>query len=920
MAPSSKTAAPTVLLLDGHSLAYRAFFALAEADLHTTSGQPTNAVYGFTSMLIKAWQDAKSRYLAVAFDRGAPLERLAIRPEYKAQRTSPPDEFRQQVNLIREVLKVLKVPVFEMDNVEADDILHVLGTQLAAEGATAVVVTADRDFFQMVGPKVRLVMNRRGISDTVTYDEAAVRQRYGFGPERYLDYAALRGDASDNIEGVAGIGEKTAAKLVQSHGTLEEIFAHLDDLTPKIRERLAEAQTRLLENREFFRFRTRDELAAHGAPVEILDVSAKDLQMGRWDPAEVRTLFDSLEFRTLYDRLGTDLPAAAPQGGLSADSAEIATVVELQAVVAEAARTGVVTMRVAGEKSHPRSAPTSLAIGIPGGARAGARVARVEHLGDPESVWSAIREPLASARLATHASKDALLRLAAAGLEPVGIAMDTEIAAYLVDPARGSYPLNELVAQYLGRELRLEPEPVEGQQELLLEEPSPPDPATPAAPAAAAPGSDLALGAEVVAVSELSALLEKELMERGAWDLLVDLELPLASVLSRVERAGVKVDTAYLAELSEAVGDELKTIEHEIYGHAAEPFNIGSPPQLRRILYEKLELKPTKRTKTGFSTDASVLESLREEHPIVDAILRYRERSKLKSTYLDALPPLVDPATGRLHCRFNQTVASTGRLSSEAPNLQNIPIRTEDGRRIRRAFVPEPGFLFVVADYSQIELRVLAHLSEDPELVSAFARGEDIHRHSISKALGIPLESVTGELRSIGKMVSYGVTYGMGPFGLAQRLHIPMDQARIYIEGFFASYPKVRDYLDAVVAQAKQDGYTTTILGRRRYLPDLNARNPAIRSNAERMALNAPIQGSAADIIKLAMVKADETLEERPGRMVLTVHDELVFEVPEDRVEGVAEEMRTVMEGVLDLRVPLKVDLAWGPNWADAKG
>ncbi|MEA2501882.1 MAG: polymerase [Actinomycetota bacterium] len=912
MPPSSKTSAPTVLLLDGHSLAYRAFFALAEADLRTTSGQPTNAVYGFTSMLIKAWQDAKSRYLAVAFDRGAPLERLAIRPEYKAQRQTPPDEFRQQVGLIREVLKVLQVPVFEMDNVEADDIIHVLGSQLAAEGATAVVVTADRDFFQMVGPRVRVVMNRRGISDTVTYDEAAVRQRYGFGPERYLDYAALRGDPSDNIEGVPGIGEKTAAKLVQTYGTLEAIFEHLDELPPKNRERLGEAQTRLLENREFFRFRSREELAAHGAPVEILDVSAKDLQMGRWDAAEVRRLFDSLEFRTLYERLGTDLPAAAPQGGLSAEAAEVTGIAELEAAVREAARSGVVTMRVAGEKSHPRSAPTSLAVGVPGGARAGARVARLENLGsDPEAVWAAIREPLASARLATHASKDALLRLAAADLKPAGIAMDTEIAAYLVDPARGSYPLDELVAQYLGRELRLEAEPVEGQQALLLDGVG--------GPADEGAGADLALGAEVVAVSELATLLEKELVERGAWDLLVDLELPLAAVLARVERAGVRLDTDYLAELSEAVGDELRTIEHEIYNHAGEPFNIGSPPQLRRILYEKLALKPTKRTKTGFSTDASVLESLREEHPIVDAILRYRERSKLKSTYLDALPPLVDATTGRLHCRFNQTVASTGRLSSDSPNLQNIPIRTEDGRRIRRAFVPEPGNLLVVADYSQIELRVLAHLSEDPELVSAFARGEDIHRHSISKALGIPLEAVTGELRSIGKMVSYGVTYGMGPFGLAQRLHIPMDQARIYIEGFFASYPRVRDYLDAVVAQAKLEGYTTTILGRRRYLPDLNARNPAIRSNAERMALNAPIQGSAADIIKLAMVKADEALEGRPGRMVLTVHDELVFEVPETEVEAVAEEMRTVMEGVLDLRVPLKVDLAWGRNWADAK-
>src|SRR5438128_1700777 len=336
MPTSSKSPAPTVLLLDGHSLAYRAFFALAEADLRTTSGQATNAVYGFTSMLIKAWQEAKSRYLAVAFDRGAPLERLAIRPEYKAQRQTPPDEFRQQVGLIREVLKVLQVPVFEMDIVEADDIIHVLGSQLAAEGATAVVVTADRDFFQMVGPRVRVVMNRRGISDTVTYDEAAVRQRYGFGPERYLDYAALRGDASDNIDGVPGIGEKTAAKLIQTYGTLEEIFEHLDELPPKNRERLGEARTRLLENREFFRFRSREELAAHGAPVEILDVSARDLQMGRWDAAEVRRLFDSLEFRTLYERLGTDLPAAAPQGGLSAEAVEVASIDELQAAAREA--------------------------------------------------------------------------------------------------------------------------------------------------------------------------------------------------------------------------------------------------------------------------------------------------------------------------------------------------------------------------------------------------------------------------------------------------------------------------------------------------------------------------------------------------------------------------------------------------------
>ena len=906
---AAKAAGQTVLLLDGHSLAYRAFFALAEADLRTTSGQPTNAVYGFVSMLIKAWQDHKTRHIAVAFDRGAPLERLAIRPEYKAQREAPPDEFRQQIGLIREVLGVLKVPVFELDNVEADDVLHILGTRLAAEGANVFLVTADRDFFQMVGPRIRLIMNRRGISDTVTYDEAAVRQRYGFGPERYLDYAAIRGDNSDNIEGVAGVGEKTAEKLVQAYGTLEEIYLHLDEvkLTAKARQNLLDAQARLLENREFFRLRTADELAAQGVPVERLDVSVGGIEMGRWDPEEVRHLFDILEFKTLYDRLGDDLPAAAPKGGLTAEASAIATVGDLADVLARARSEGVLTLRVAGDRAHPRAAPTALAIGVPGGAH----VLHVDRVPDPSPVWAQLQAALTETRVVTHGAKDLLLRLAAVGVVPAGIELDTEIAAYLVDPARGQYGLADLVAQYLGRELRLVSEEegeTEGQQSLLLD-------AAPPAPGA----TDLALGTEVVAVTELASLLSQELHDRGGWDLLVDLEQPLAAVLARVETAGVKVDGPYLTAMSEAVGDELKALEHEIYALADEPFNIGSPPQLRRILYEKLGLKPSKRTKTGYSTDASVLESLREEHTIVDLILHHRERAKLKSTYLDALPPLTDPGTGRLHCRFNQTVAATGRLSSEQPNLQNIPIRTEEGKQIRRAFVPEEGYLLVVADYSQIELRILAHLSEDPELVGAFARGEDIHRHSISKALGIPEDAVTPELRSIGKMVSYGVTYGMGAFGLAQRLHIPMDQARTYIDGFFGSYPRVREYLDGVVEQARREGYTTTILGRRRYLPDLNARNPAVRGNAERMALNAPIQGSAADVIKLAMVRADAALAGFDARMVLTVHDELVFEVAQDQVDGVAAAMRAEMEGALELRVPLKVDLAWGANWADAK-
>jgi DNA polymerase-1 len=893
------------LLLDGHSLAYRAFYALPP-DLRTTSGQVTNAVYGFTSMLIKALQDEATRHVAVAFDSGRPAERLAIRPEYKAQRTAAPDEFRQQMGLIREVLDALEVPVFEFEGIEADDVIYVLGSALAEQGHEVIVVTADRDFFQMVGPGVKLMMNRRGISETVVYDEEALRRRYGFGPERYLDYAALRGDPSDNIEGVKGVGEKTAEKLIQTHGTLEEVFGHLGELTPKLAASLAEAKDRLLGNREFFRFRTAAALAEQGVDANLLEKSAADIEMGEWDFGKIRRLFDALEFRSLYERLaGLDPEAGAPAArvGFEAETKEVSTLDELRALVAELSAADVVVLRAPGDPSSYRSAPEVVAFESKGAAW----TVSASALGESK-VFKELRPLIQNSKLATHGSKEAIMRLDAAGVSAGEFVMDTEIAAYLVDPARGSYALDDLSSRYLGRELRIDrPEAAVGQQSLLLEEPSEPE------------GEEPTIGLEAVAVAELSSVLEKELRDRGGWELLGDLELPLARVLAKVETAGIKIDTGYLDAMSSKMSSELRTIEEEIFNHAGEPFNVGSTPQLRRILYEKLGLRPSKKTKTGFSTDAGVLESLREEHPIVDAILKFREKSKLKSTYIDALPPLADPATGRIHCRFNQTVAATGRLSSERPNLQNIPIRTEEGRQIRRAFIPDAGNALLVADYSQIELRILAHLCEDPELVAAFDRGDDIHRRSIAKALGIPETEVSPELRSIGKMVSYGVTYGMGPFGLSQRLRIPVDQARSYIDGFFALYPKVRTYLDEVVARAAEEGFTTTMLGRRRYLPELTSRNPRVRSLGERMALNAPIQGSAADVIKLAMVKADRALDKTNARMILTVHDELVFEAPQKEVESIAIKVQHAMETAIELRVPLKADVAWGPNWAEAK-
>ena len=888
---------PRVLLLDGHSLAYRAFYALPP-DLRTSSGQVTNAVYGFTGMLIKALQDHKTAYVSVAFDKGPPLERLAIRPEYKAQRTSAPDEFKQQLGLIREVLEVLKIPVFELANIEADDILYILGTKAAEEGHEVVIVTADRDYFQMVGPRIKLMMNRRGISDTVIYDPDAVHERFGFGPERYLDYAALRGDPSDNIEGVPGVGEKTAAKLIHTYGPLEEIFAHLDELTPKLKANLAEAEERVLVNREFFRFRGVSELAAQGADVSCFDITADDMQMGEWDFGDIRKLFDSLEFRVLYERLTADRPEAIEAGeGLEAKVVLVRDEEAVAKMVEAASGASSIAIRVSGDPSNFQSPGLAAAICTGGTAYV---------VGEEMDVPAVLAKVVNLAPLVTHGSKELIERLGASAISVDRIEMDTEIASYLVDPARGSYRLDELARQYLGKELRLqEAEPLHEAQGSLLDEPEPPD-------------SD-ALGLEAVAINEMGPILLKELEQRGAASLFKELELPLARVLAKIESTGIKIDVGYLENMSVEMDSELRSIEGKIFDLAGEPFNIGSPPQLRHVLYEKLGLKPSKKTKTGFSTDASVLDSLREEHPIVDLILRHRERAKLKSTYLDALPPLVDPSTGRIHCRFNQTVATTGRLSSERPNLQNIPIRTEEGRQIRRAFIPDDGNQLVVADYSQIELRILAHLSQDEELVGAFRRGDDIHRLSIAKALGLDDSEVTPQLRSIGKMVSYGVTYGMGPFGLSQRLRIPVDQARTYIEGFFALYPGVRRFLDEVVEKATEDGFTTTILGRRRYVPELKSRNPRVRSLGERQALNAPIQGSAADIMKLAMVRVDEALGDGAARMVLTVHDELVLEAPDDEAAPTAELVRQAMESAAEFSVPLSADVAWGPNWAEAK-
>jgi DNA polymerase-1 len=868
---------PTRLfLLDGHSLSYRAFFALPTT-LATSSGQVTNAVYGFTSMLIKLLGEERPDLIAVAFDVGAPTVRLEKYAEYKAGRPEAPDEFRQQLGLIVEVLETLRIPVIGVEGHEADDAIATLALQAVERGIETVVVTADRDFFQLVRPGITVMFNVKGISDIKRYDEAAVQERFGLPPSRYLEYVALKGDPSDNIPGVPGVGEKTASKLVQEFGTVEELLARTSELKGKLREQIESAAEQLAMSKDLARLNTSVDL----------DIEPQDCVMGEWDLGAVQQLFTSLEFRTLFERLeeiGHGHKPALEVTELDlreTDAKELAEL--LGAAEPKAVRLQLDARAVRG-----------VGVSVGGGQAAYAPVKEVGEL--------VVSLEDAGAPKWIHDAKDAETVILAAGYVLAGVAFDTMLAAYLLDPATPSYELTALSQQYLGTDvLGSVGEEAEGQ---LF-------------------GASWRVpAAEAAAVALLAPVMAELLDKAGLRALLDDVELPLSSVLARMQARGISLDTGYLAEMAGTVRDEMATLRAEIFRQAGEEFNLNSPPQLRAILYDKLRLSPGKRTPKGqLSTDASVLEKLREQHPIVDALLSWRELDKLNSTYLEALPRQVDPSDGRVHTTFNQTGAATGRLSSSNPNLQNIPARTELGRQIRRAFVPGgEDQLLLVADYSQIELRILAHLAEDEGLRSAFESGHDIHAATAAKVYGLPQEQVDASLRSRAKAVNYGIAYGMNAYGLATRLEITVDEATEFIEAYFASFPQIRDFLDRQVARATKDGYTETLLGRRRYIPELQASNPRVRDMGRRMALNAPIQGSAADVFKLGMLRVDAALHGAglDCHMLLTVHDELVFEVGPGRVEEAAALVRREMEGAYALSVPLQADLGWGLNWAEA--
>jgi DNA polymerase I len=897
------TATSPLVLLDGHSLAYRAFFALP-SDLATTTGQVTNAVYGFTSMLVKLFGDFAPDRIAVCFDLGRPAYRHDVYEGYKANRRTSPDEFISQMPLIRDVLAALRIPVVEVEGYEADDVIATLVGQAKAEGLPVLIVTGDRDNLQLIDDRadVRVMMTRRGITDTAIYDEAAVQERYGVPPGRYLDVAALRGDASDNLPGVPGVGDKTATKLVQAYGSAEEVVAHAAEQRGKLRDNLLANADGVLRNKQLMILR--DDVP--------LPVGVRDLRIGSWDRTEIHRLFDTLEFHPLRERLfaTTAQPGPVDAGfqvdGRALGAGELASwlhEVPAGAQVALAAR--LIT--------RPGTAElTGMAFWAEG---RGAVWADLDEAtpGDLEALAALLADP-ERPKLA-HDAKYLYLAVWARGWELSGLAMDTALAAYLALPAQRTYDLADLALRYLRKELR--PEGAGGEEQPAGE------------------GTQLALDTgeadtwadwclRVTAVGELAEALGKEMAAMDVERLAREVELPLVPILAKLERTGIAVDLSVLEEIGDRLDARLADHEARVYQLAGEQFNIGSNPQLQQILFEKLRLPKTKRIKTGYTTDAAALAQLAvtNPHPILDALLGYREVAKLKNTYIDTLPKLVSPSSGRIHAQFNQLVASTGRLSSQNPNVQNIPIRTETGREIRRAFVAGQGTEgLLVADYAQIEFRVLAHLAGDEALIEAFLGGEDVHATVAGMVWGLPPDQVDRELRARVKMVTYGLAYGLSAYGLAQGIGIAPDEAKALMDTYFERFGKVKAYLDGVVTQARRDGYTHTILGRRRYLPDLASDSYQRRQMAERMALNAPIQGSAADIIKMAMVAVDRAMTDQglASRMVLQVHDELVFEVAPGEGERLAELVRREMQDVYLLRVPLEVSMATGRSWAEAQ-
>ncbi|MFD8590102.1 DNA polymerase I [Streptomyces sp. NPDC059637] len=887
---------PRLLLLDGHSLAYRAFYALPVENFNTSTGQPTNAVYGFASMLANTLRDEAPTHLAVAFDVSRKTWRFEEFPEYKANRAKTPDEFRSQVGLIGELLDGMSVPRFAVEGFEADDVIATLATRAAAEGYEVLIVTGDRDCLQLVTDDVTVLYPTKGVSELTRFTPAKVEEKYGLSPQQYPDLAALRGDPSDNLPGIPGVGEKTATKWIKQFGSFAELVERADEVKGKVGEKLREHLEAVKLNRRLTEM-VRD---------VVLDCTPDDLARAPYDREALAAVLDALEFRNpnFRERLyAVDPGAAEEEAAAGAAGVEVdGTVLGTGQLAGWLAAHGAGPLGVATVDTWALGSGNVAEIAL---AAADGPAARFDPAEADEADSAAFAAWAADADRpkVLHDAKQVMRVFAEHGWSVAGVTLDTALAAYLVKPGRRSFDLEGLSVEYLGRELT--PTAADGQLAFGVDEQAEAE----------------ALMVKARTVLDLGEHLAARLEADGARELLRDVELPVSALLARMERAGIAADRDWLDRLEQQFAAAVQQAVTEAHASVGHEFNLGSPKQLQEVLFGELGLPRTKKTKTGFTTDADALAWLagQTEHELPVIMLRHREQARLRST-VEGLIKTIAP-DGRIHTTFNQLVTATGRLSSTDPNLQNIPVRTEEGRAIRRAFVVGEGYeSLLTADYSQIELRIMAHLSEDEALIAAFTSGEDLHTTVASQVFEVEPTAVDPEMRRKTKAMSYGLAYGLSAFGLSQQLGITPEEARRLMENYFLRFGGVRDYLHRVVEDARVTGYTETVLGRRRYLPDLNSDNRQRREMAERMALNAPIQGSAADIVKIAMLRVDDALraEGLSSRMLLQVHDEVVLEVAPGEREAVEELVRREMGAAYPLRAPLDVSVGVGPDWESA--
>lgn len=896
-----------LVAIDGNSLLYRAFFAMKH--LSTTEGQPTNAVYGFTMMLLRLLQEEKPDSIIVAFDAPAKTFRHAEYDGYKAQRKPAPDELRSQAPIARQMVEAFRIPMVEVPGFEADDIVGTVARQACEQGYETLIVTGDLDALQLVNDCVKVMTTVKGVTDTFIYDIQAVIDRFGIRPDQMVDFKALKGDPSDNIPGVPGVGDKTAATLVKRFGSVESLLEHLDEIEqPKLRATLEQSVEQARMSKRLAQIVT-------DVPFQY---SLDDLKTREPDYDKLRELFRSLEFRTLLRRLpepeSGEPVEARPRAELGA-CGTLENARELSALMDKLKSSGAFAIRVHRTPGKPTE---SELIGISFSTGSGETAyVRISNSSDPQNdaqsllidldeklyaVDTAIfKELFESSEIQKygHDLKSDYEALKLRDIKLCGLNFDTMIGAYVLNSARSGYAVADVAFEQLGLELPQIDKKAKDKD--------------------SQPSQETVVCAEAEAVWRLVPALREKLERDELIVLLEKIEMPLVPTLADVELRGVSIDTEYLRLLSVRLNDSIRELEHDIYQLAGHEFNIGSPKQLQTVLFEERQIPVGKKTKTGYSTDAETLEALAVIHPIVAKILEWRELSKLKSTYADALPKLINPKTGKIHTSLNQAVTTTGRLSSSEPNLQNIPVRTQIGREIRKAFISTGGDLLVSADYSQIELRILAHVTDDFELVRAFEANEDIHIHTASTIFSVPEGEVDSDMRRIAKTVNFAVIYGMSDFGLARELGISNREAKYFIDRYFEKFPGVRRYTDETLEYAREKGYVTTLLGRRRYIPEIHSGNRNFRLFAERAAVNMPIQGAAADMMKLAMIAVDRALEEQGFRtqMVLQVHDELVFEVPPDELDRLVPLVKNLMETAYPLAVPLLVEVKVGKNWAE---